>query len=117
MIAFNSLGWDEETSTQALISEFRSQRSGNEALVFFGKMPLSGSFYTQGRAKVAVTADDLGARLDEGPVYVAIKLKHLERVPAEMLRGFSQSAGAGTICSTSLLPTRAMISCSELFCR
>ena len=85
VIAFNSLGWDEETSTQELISEFRSQRSGDEALVFFGKLPLSGSFYTQGRAKVAVTADDLGARLDEGPVYVAIKLKHLERVPAEML--------------------------------
>ena len=85
VIAFTSLGWYEETSTQELISEFRSQRSGDEELVFFVRRPQSGSFYTRGRAKVAVTADELGARLNEGPVFVAIKRKYLARVPATML--------------------------------
>lgn len=85
VLAFNANGWAEETSTRALVADYRSHRSDDEALVFFVKRPLSGSFYSQGTAEVALTVDELGARLDHGPAYVAIKGRHLARVPAKML--------------------------------
>ncbi len=95
VLAFNANGWAEETSTRALIAQYRSHRSGDEALVFFGKRPLSGSFYSHGKAELAVTADDLRARLDDGPAYVAIKGRHLARVPAAMLPQLRPVAHSG----------------------
>ena len=85
VLAFNANGWAEETSTRALVAKYRSHRSGEEALVFFGKRPLSGSFYSQGKAELAITAEELLTRLHDGPAYVAIKSRHLARVPAAML--------------------------------
>jgi 4-amino-4-deoxy-L-arabinose transferase-like glycosyltransferase len=85
VIAFNALDMDTETSTQSLIADYRARRSGDEALAFFGKRPLSGSFYSQGQAELAATADDLRTRLDQRPIYIAVKLNHLARMPSEML--------------------------------
>ena len=81
VVAFNAGGWDNQTSTQSLVREYESRRAGDEALVFFRKRPLSSSFYSDGRAEQVMTASDLHARLALGPTYVAVKQRHLERIP------------------------------------
>jgi hypothetical protein len=83
--AFNLSGWDERKSAKSLVSDFESQRSAGEALVFFTNLPLSGSFYTSGQAEFARAADDLQVKLAQGPAFVVIRSKHLNRVPDTLL--------------------------------
>ena len=84
VVAFSARGWDIQASTQSLVREYESRRTGDEALVFFRKRPLSGSFYSDGRAEQVLTASDLRARLARGPAYVAVKQRHLERMPEHL---------------------------------
>jgi hypothetical protein len=86
VIAFGAGGWDEKTSTKALLRDFESRRTGGEALVFFPKRPLSGSFYSGGRAEQATTVEQLQARLAQGPVFVALDERHGRRVPSDFPR-------------------------------
>jgi len=46
---------------------------------------LSGAFYSDGRAEEAATAEDLNARLANGPAWVAVRKRHRERVPEHLL--------------------------------
>ena len=86
LIAFGAGGFDEKTSTKALLHDFESRRTGGEALVFFPKRPLSGSFYSGGRAEQAMTVEQLQARLAQGPVFVAVDERHARRVPPDFPR-------------------------------
>jgi len=86
--AFNVGGWDDRKSAKALVSDYESLRTDGEALVFFRYRPLSGSFYTAGRAEIAPAADDLKARLARDPAFVVIKSSHLNRVPDSLLSQF-----------------------------
>lgn len=86
--AFNLGGWDDRKSAKALVSDFESQRSAGEALVFFRNLPLSGSFYTAGRAELARSPGDLQVKLAQHPAFVAIKSNHLDRVPDSLLSRF-----------------------------
>jgi 4-amino-4-deoxy-L-arabinose transferase-like glycosyltransferase len=86
LIAFRTGGWDEKTSTKALLRDFESRRTGSEVLVFFPKRPLSGSFYSGGRAEQAMTVEQLQARLAQGPVFVAVDERHARRVPSDFPR-------------------------------
>ena len=95
VIAFNAGGWDEETSTEALVHEYQSRRSVGEALVFFRKRPLSGSFYSGGRAEQAMSPDELRARLARGPVWVAVREKHANRLPDAVGTGMLPVASIG----------------------
>lgn len=83
LIAFRAGGWDEKTSTKALLRDFQSRRTGDEVLVFFPKRPLSGSFYSGGRAEQAMTIEQLQARLAQGPIFVALDERHARRVPPD----------------------------------
>ncbi len=85
VIAFNVGGWETETSTRALVHEYEARRSDGEPLVFFRKQPLSGAFYSGGQAEEVTTAEALRARLAEGPAWVALKDRHRERAPGELL--------------------------------
>ena len=93
--SFNAGGWDEETSAKALVREYESRRSEGEALVFFRKRPLSGSFYSDGEAEQAATVEELHARLARGPAYVAVKEKHEDRVPEGLREGLRPVARRG----------------------
>ena len=95
VIAFNAGGWDEETSTKTLVREYESRRSDGEALVFFRKRPLSGSFYSDGQAEQVMSLADLHARLARGPAYVAVKEKHADRVPEGIEAGLRSVARIG----------------------
>jgi 4-amino-4-deoxy-L-arabinose transferase-like glycosyltransferase len=86
VIAFGTGGWDEKTSTKALLRDFESRRTGGEALVFFPRRPLSGSFYSRGRAEQAMTVEQLQVRMAQGPVFVAVDEKHARRVPPDFPR-------------------------------
>lgn len=81
---FNMGGWDERKSAKALIADYESHRSDGEALVFFRRQPLSGAFYSRGRAELAGAADDLQARLAAKPAFVAVRSRHLDRVPESL---------------------------------
>ena len=86
--AFNFGGWDDRKSAKTLVSDYESQRTGGEALVFFSYRPLSGSFYTGGRAELANGPEDLQLRLARGPAFVVIRSRHLNHVPDILLRQF-----------------------------
>jgi 4-amino-4-deoxy-L-arabinose transferase-like glycosyltransferase len=86
--AFNLGGWDDRKSAKALVSDYESRRTAGEALVFFRNLPLSGSFYTAGRAEFARGTEDLRLQLARGPAFVVIKANHLNRVPDSLLSQF-----------------------------
>lgn len=81
---FNMGDWDERKSAKALIADYESQRSDGEALVFFRRQPLSGAFYSSGRAALADGADDLQALLAANAAFVAVRSRHLGRVPESL---------------------------------
>ena len=89
---FNAGGWETETSTRSLVRAYEARRSEGEALIFFRKRPLSGSFYTDGQAAEAMTAEELQARLAQGPAWVAFKERHRGRVPAELMESMQPVA-------------------------
>ncbi|MBM4218235.1 MAG: glycosyltransferase family 39 protein [Gammaproteobacteria bacterium] len=85
VIAYDAGHWERETSTRALVHDYESRRGDGEPLVFFGKRPPSGAFYSDGQAGEVMTAAELQASLAEGPAWVAVKDRHLERLPAHVL--------------------------------
>jgi 4-amino-4-deoxy-L-arabinose transferase-like glycosyltransferase len=95
VVAFNAGGWDEVTSARTLVQQYESRRSEGEALVFFRKQPLSGSFYSAGQAEQVMTVEELHARLARGPAYVAVKDRHAERVPDGLRDGLRLVARSG----------------------
>lgn len=106
VIAFNAGGWDEETSAKALVREYELRRSEGEALIFFRKRPLSGSFYSNGEAEQAATAEELHARLTRGPAYVAVKDRHEDRVPEEFRESLRPVARRGEYALYFVAPER-----------
>lgn len=82
--AFNAGDWERETSARSLVQDYESRRADGEALIFFRKRPLSGAFYSDGKAEEAMTAEALHARLAEGPAWVAVKDRHRERLPEHL---------------------------------
>jgi 4-amino-4-deoxy-L-arabinose transferase-like glycosyltransferase len=93
--AFNAGGWDERTSAKALVHEYETRRSEDEALIFFRDLPLSASFYSDGQAGEATTLEELRAQLAQGPAYVAVKEKHANRVPEGLREGLRPVARRG----------------------
>ncbi|MGH8250096.1 MAG: ArnT family glycosyltransferase [Steroidobacteraceae bacterium] len=86
--AFNAGGWDERKSTKALVSDYMARRSDGDALVFFRKQPLSAAFYSRGQAALADSTDELQACLADGTAFVAIRSRHLDRLPKPFLDRF-----------------------------
>ncbi len=80
VVAFNAGGWDDETSTRSLVREYEARRAEGEALIFYRKLPLSGSFYSDGQAEQVLSVDAMHARLAQGPAWVAVKERHRGRV-------------------------------------
>lgn len=78
-------GSEEIKSTKALVADYDSHRTGREALIFFGGRPLSGAFYSQGKAEEALGADQLARRLEEAPSFVAIKAADVGSLPKELM--------------------------------
>lgn len=78
-------GWADRKSTQALVSDYQTHRSDGEALVFLGRRPFSDAFYSQGRAESVCCNDELRARLNRGPVFVAVDSENLDRLPEALL--------------------------------
>jgi 4-amino-4-deoxy-L-arabinose transferase-like glycosyltransferase len=81
-------GWADKKSTLALVSDYDSHRSADEALVFLGRRPFSAAFYSQGRAESVCCNDDLQSRLNRGPVFVAVKSDDLNRLPEALVSQF-----------------------------
>jgi 4-amino-4-deoxy-L-arabinose transferase-like glycosyltransferase len=82
--AFSLGGWDDHRSMKKLLAEYRAVSRG-EQLVFFRQVPYSASFYSAGAAELALEAEDLEARLAEGPAYVVLRGRHRGRVPEALL--------------------------------
>lgn len=78
---FHLGGWTELKSAKALVADYESRRSATDALLFYRKQPLSGAFYSEGRAETVLESADLQARLEQSPTFVAIREKHLIRLP------------------------------------
>ncbi len=82
---FNLGGWNDRKSTKALVGDFKSLRADDSFLVFFRVQPASGAFYSRGRAEMAPSVHDLERRLARGTAFIAIKNRHLERVPDALM--------------------------------
>ena len=95
VVAFNAGGWERETSTRSLVHDYEMRRNEGEPLIFYRKRPLSGAFYSDGRAGEAMTAAELQARLAEGPAWVALKGRHSEQLPEHLLDALQPATRGG----------------------
>ena len=84
-IGVHLTGRDEQRSTASLVSDYESHRSDGESLVFLGKLPFSGSFYSSGRARLVCCVEDLQAHVARERVFVAIKSDEWDRLPDALM--------------------------------
>ena len=85
VLAYDAGDFERQTSARALVHDYESRRSAGEPLIFFRKRPVSGAFYSGGQAGEVMTPEELQQRLAGGPAWVAIKERHREGVPEELL--------------------------------
>lgn len=85
VVGFHAGGWDTQRNARPVVRAYEARHGEGEALIFFRNRPLSGAFYSDGRAEEAATAEDLNARLANGPAWVAVRKRHRERVPEHLL--------------------------------
>jgi hypothetical protein len=85
VVAYDVIGLEAHGSTRLLVRDYESRSSDGEPLIFFRKRPYSGAFYSDGRAGEVLTAEELQARLAEGPAWVAVKDRHREWLPEPVL--------------------------------
>jgi 4-amino-4-deoxy-L-arabinose transferase-like glycosyltransferase len=85
LVALPLSGVDEVKSTKDLVADYDFHRKGREALIFLGKRPLSGAFYSRGRAEEALDTKQLSRRLVEAPGFVAIKAADVAGLPKGLL--------------------------------
>ena len=81
VVSMNMAGWGDRKSTKALISDYELHRTDGEALVFLGRRPYSGAFYSEGQAEELCCEVTLQLRLMREPVFVAITADRLHQVP------------------------------------
>jgi 4-amino-4-deoxy-L-arabinose transferase-like glycosyltransferase len=85
LVALPLSGVGEVKSTKELVADYDFHRKGREALIFLGKRPLSGAFYSRGRAEEALDTEQLARRLAEAPSFVAIKAAEVGSFPKGLL--------------------------------
>jgi hypothetical protein len=78
-------GLGEVKSTKALVADYDFHRKGREALVFLGRRPISGAFYSHGKAEEALDTEQLARRLEEGPSFVAIEAAEIGSLSKGMM--------------------------------
>lgn len=74
----------EMRSAKSLVEDYERQRSGSEPLIFLGQRPISGVFYSRGKAHLVPDAAQLARRMADGPVFVAIRIHTLPSLPTEV---------------------------------
>ena len=95
VVAFDAGGWDTQRNARSVVRAYESRRNEGEALIFFRNRPLSGAFYSDGRAEVAVTPEALHAWLARGPAWVAVRKRHRERIPEQVLGSLQRVVHGG----------------------
>ena len=79
-------GLGEIKSTKALVADYEFRRTDREALIFLGKRPLSGVFYSGGLAEEVPDPAQLAQRLKQAPGFVAVKTAEVRSLPEGVLR-------------------------------
>jgi 4-amino-4-deoxy-L-arabinose transferase-like glycosyltransferase len=85
LVALPMSGLGEFKSAKALIADYDSHRTRNEALIFLGNRPFSGEFYSRGQAEEVSNAAQLASRLERAPAFVAIKAAEIGGVPERLM--------------------------------
>lgn len=96
LVSLPMSGLGEIKSTKALVADYESRRTRRESLVFLGKRPISGAFYSRGTAEEAVDVARLARRLQRAPAFVVIKAAEIASVPKglmEMLKPVTARGG------------------------
>lgn len=73
----------DSKTTKHLVSDYMSMKQHDEALIFVGSRPFSADFYSAGKAQEVKTIEQLMARIDQVPAYVAIRKNEAKHLPAE----------------------------------
>ncbi len=79
----------ENSSARALVGDYESRRTPEQALIFLGKRPFSATFYTQGRAEQVTEIPALTLRLKQESAFVAIETTKLHDLPIVLTRMLS----------------------------
>lgn len=74
----------DSKTTKHLVSDYTSMRQHHEALIFVGSRPFSAEFYSAGKAEEVKTLEQLMAKLDQTPAYVAIRSNEAKHLPVEV---------------------------------
>lgn len=81
-LQFNDIG--DFRTAKALVRDYQAQRRAGEELVYLGKAPHSAAFYLQAATPELDDTAALSARLQQGPVFVAIHTDQVRRLPADL---------------------------------
>ena len=71
-----------ESSAQALVADYQSNRVEGEGLVYLGRRPYSAAFYSGGLAEEVRDVDELLERVRPGRVFVAMDADEVGNLPA-----------------------------------
>jgi len=71
-----------ESSAQALVADYESNRMKGEGLVYLGRRPYSAAFYSGGLAEEVRDVDELIERMRPGRVFVAMDADDVGNLPA-----------------------------------
>lgn len=92
LVSLPITGRSEDKSAKALVGDYESRHTPEQALIFLGKRPFSAAFYSHGRAEQVTETSALILRLKQESAFVAIettKARDLPTVLAEMLKPVS----------------------------
>lgn len=62
----------ERDSAKVLLADYEARRKAGEPLIFVGRRPFSGAFYSVGKAQLIRDPAKLGQRLQQGAAFIAI---------------------------------------------
>lgn len=97
VVFFSSAGGFDAKTAKGLVVAYEARRSGNEKLIFLGKRPYSGAFYSSGKAELVPDADRLAKRLRHEAAFVALKPSDAQQLPTDLQRTLTRVGRYGSL--------------------
>jgi hypothetical protein len=88
-------GRSNDLAAKTLIEDYRASDPKGLPLIYLGHRPFSAAFYSQGKAQLEKTPEDLIKRLDKAPAYVAIRTSDLGSMPPALMGGLERLSAQG----------------------
>ena len=97
LMFFTDNGRFDAKTAKGLVAAYEARRSGHEKLIFLGKRPFSGAFYSSGKAEQVPDADRLAKRLRHEAAFVALTPSDAQQLPTDLQRTLTRVGRYGSL--------------------